>query len=332
MKVAIVAPWAVRCGIYAYTRDLALALSRQGADVYIVRLNRFGEKSTEYFETLASRRMPEADLIHVQHEYGLYRGGEPAFYGTLRQRQGATPIVSTMHGVGLPVPDEVVFDHSDQVIVHNGWCAERYGHPCKVIPHGVEPATPVEAGEAKDRLRLDGPVVTVFGFIGPYKGVETAIRTVGMDFPGVNLLMAGGWHVEYETGYMAQMRALADAVAPGRVRWTGWVEPDMLPVVFGASDVVLYCNKFATESGALLTALGYGRCVLAHGLPPIREKEETGALQTYTQEGELVLKLERLLEDPALRRGYEEAARRYAEEHSWDRMARLHLDLYEELV
>ena len=332
LSVAIVSPWMVRCGISSYTFDLANALSMQGVDVYIVRLNRFGTKTAEYFETLASRRMPKVDLIHIQNEYGLYQGGEAIFYGNLRQRQGATPIVTTMHSVGSPIPDETVAENSDAVIVHNRWCEEKYDHPCKVIPHGVSPETPVEMGEAKDRLRLEGPVVTVFGFVGPYKGVETAVRTIGMDFPGVNLLVAGGWHVDYETMYMAQVKDLANTLAPGQVRWTGWVEKDMLPVIFGASDVVLYTNKFATESGALLTALGYGKCALAKALAPVKEKEAEGALLTFRNEGELVMRLEELLQDPALRHKYEEGARRYAEKHSWEKVARMHLDLYEELV
>ena len=125
---------------------------------------------------------------------------------------------------------------------------------------------------------------------------------------------------------------LANTLAPGQVRWTGWVEKDMLPVIFGASDVVLYCNKYATESGALLTAVGYGRCVLANALSPIKEKEAEGALATYSKEGELVMRLEELLQDPTLRHRYEAGARRYAEKNSWEKVARMHLDLYEELL
>jgi len=276
--------------------------------------------------------MPKVDVIHVSHEYGLYQGGEGVFYGNLRQRQGATPIVTTMHGVGNPIPDEIVAENSDAVIVHNKFCEERYDHPSTVIPHGVSPETPIQMEEAKNRLKLEGPVVTVFGFVGPYKGVETAIRTIGMDFPGVNLLVAGGWHVDYETTYMTQVKDLANTLAPGQVKWTGWVERDMLPVIFGASDVVLYCNRYATESGALLTALGYGRCVLAKALAPIREKEAEGALATYSNEGELVMRLEELLQRPEMRRTYEQGAERYAAKHSWGKVARTHLDLYGELL
>jgi len=332
MKAAIVSPWAVRCGVATYTFDLAQALSTQGVDVYIVRLNRFGRKDINYFETLATRRIPKVDLILIEHEYGLYEGGEGAFYGTLRQRSGATPVVTTMHSVSIPIPDEIISENSDAVIVHNKFCQERYAHDSTVIPHGVRQAEPVPRDEAKRALGLEGPVVGMFGFVAPYKGYEFAIRQVGMEFPGVTLLAIGGWHTDLETTYIQRMKDLANSLAPGQVRWTGWAEKEMLPTYFGAVNVGLYPNRYATESGSLLTMIGYGKCVLANSLAPVREKAAEGALATYSNEGEFVMKLEELLGKPELREKYEEGARNYAERNSWANIAQKHIELFEELL
>ena len=332
MKIGLVTPWRVRCGISTYSEDLAPALSEQGAEVYVIRLNRFGRKSIEYFETLATRRIPQVDVISVQHEYGLYEGGEGAFYSRLRQRSGATPVVTTMHSISIPIPDEIISENSDAVIVHNEFCKERYTHDSTVIPHGVRPAEPVPRDEAKKALGLSGPVVGTFGFVAPYKGYEFAIRQIGMEFPGVTLLAVGGWHTDLETTYIARMKDLANSLAPGQVRWTGWAEKEMLPTYFGACDCMLYPNIFATESGALLTMLGYGKCVLANSLASVREKAAEGALATYKNEGEFVMKLEELLGKPELRGEFEEGARRYAEANSWSNIAKRHIKLFEELV
>lgn len=332
MKLCIVSPWLVRCGISSYTFDLANALSNLGVDTYITRLNRFGRKDIDYFETLATRRVPKVDIISVQHEYGLFEGGEGAFYGTLRQRSGATPVVTTMHGVGIPIPDEIISENSDAVIVHNKFCKERYAHDSTVIPHGVRQAEPVPRDEAKKALGLEGPVVGTFGFVAPYKGYEFAIRQVGMEFPGVTLLAVGGWHTDLETTYIARMKDLANSLAPGQVRWTGWAEKEMLPTYFGAVDVFLYPNRYMTESGSLLTAIGYGKCVLARDLSPNREREAAGALITFNNEGEFVMRLEELLGKPELRGRYEEGARKYAEANSWDNIAKRHIKLFEELL
>lgn len=332
MKIGIVSPWRCRCGISTYSEALAPALSTQGAEVYVIRLNRFGRKDTGYFETLATRRIPDVDIILIEHEYGLYEGGEGVFYSNLRQRQGATPIVTTMHGIGIPIPDELISDNSDAVIVHNEFCKKRYDHDCTIIPHGVRLAEPAQRDEAKKALGLDGPVVGTFGFIAPYKGYEFTIRQVGMEFPGVTLLAAGGWHFDLETTYIARMKDLANSLAPGQVRWTGWVEKDMLPTVFGAVDVFLYPNRFASESGALLTMIGYGKCVLANSLSQVMEKANQGAMATYSNDGEFVMKLEELLEKPELREKYEEGARRYALDNSWENVAKRHIDLFGELI
>jgi len=332
MKVALVTPFKVRCGISTYSEALAPALSQQDADIYIVRLKRLGQKSIQYFETLATRRIPKVDIVHIQHEYGLYRGGEGAFYSRLRQRSGSTPIVTTMHGVASPIPDEIVFNNSDAVIVHNEFCRERFIHDCTVIPHGVDPAETVPMKEAKEKLGLDGPVVTVFGFTGPYKGYEEAIRTIGLEFPDVTLLAAGGWHVDLETTYIQKLKMVADQIAPGQVKWTGWIDREELPTIFGASDVCLYTNRYMTESGALLTMIGHGRCVLARSLSPNREKEEAGALKTFKTDADLILGLEELLQNPELRAKYEEGARRFSEENSWSRIAEKHMNLYGELL
>ena len=332
ISVGIVTPWHVRCGISTYSEDLATALSEQGAEVYVIRLNRFGRKDINYFETLATRRIPKVDIISVQHEYGLYEGGEGAFYGTLRQRSGATPVVTTMHSVGVPIQDEIISENSDAVIVHNEFCKERYAHDSTVIPHGVRRAEPVPRDEAKKALGLEGPVVGMFGFVAPYKGYEFAIRQVGMEFPGVTLLAVGGWHIDLETTYIARMKDLANSLAPGQVRWTGWAEKEMLPTYFGAVDVGIYPNRFATESGALLTMIGYGKCVLANSISPVREKAAEGALATYSNEGEFVMRLEELLGKPELREKYEEGARKYAEANSWENIAKRHIKLFEELL
>ena len=332
MKIGLVTPWRVRCGISTYSEDLVPALSEQGAEIYVVRLNRFGRKSIEYFETLATRRIPKVDVINVQHEYGLFEGGEGAFYSTLRQRSGATPVVTTMHSVGIPIPDEIISESSDAVIVHNEFCKERYAHDSTVIPHGVRQAEPVPRDEAKKALGLEGPVVGTFGFVAPYKGYEFAIRQIGMEFPGVTLLAIGGWHFDLETTYIARMKDLANSLAPGQVRWTGWAEKEMLPTYFGAVDVFLYPNRYATESGALLTMLGYGKCVLANSLSPVKEKATEGALSTYGNEGEFVMKLEELLEKPSLRTIHEDGARKYSEKNSWSNVAKMHIKLFEDLI
>lgn len=334
MDIALVTSWKVKCGIATYSEALSRALVNLDNKVYIVRLNRFGRKTVEYFETLATRRIPKADIINIELEYGLFSGGEGAFYTRLRQMQELTPIVTTAHATGNPIPDQMIAENNDAVIVHNEYCKRRFGHDCTVIPHGIQPRECLDKVEAKKKLGIDPDtaVVGLFGFISPYKGYEAAIRTVSLEFPDVTLLVAGGWHVDVDTVYIQNLKNLANQFAPGQSMWLGWTPEEDLPTFFGACDACLYPNKFISESGALLTMIGFGKCVLATALEPNIEREQKDALMTYKNEGELTKNLEKLLTDPDLRRKYEDGAKRLAQENCWDNVAKHHLKLYEDLL
>ena len=81
LKIAMITPWKKKCGIYTYSRDLVDALAEVGVDVYVVPLPRFGTKIGEIMVGVANRvPFDEVDLIHVQHEYGLYVKLEDVFY------------------------------------------------------------------------------------------------------------------------------------------------------------------------------------------------------------------------------------------------------------
>jgi hypothetical protein len=104
-------------------------------------------------------------------------------------------------------------------------------------------------------------------------------------------------------------------------------------MIFGAQDVVLFCHHHASESGSLLTALSYGKCCLTSRLPPFKEKEKIGVLQTYRDVPDMVRKLKRLLTDETLRRKFEEAAHNYAESVRWyPNVAQAHVSLYENTI
>ena len=86
LKIAMITPWNVRCGIFTYTKNLSTALGETGAEILIVRLPRFGSKIPEILQMVVDRiPVDKIDLIHIQHEYGLYQGLEGGFYGSLKK-------------------------------------------------------------------------------------------------------------------------------------------------------------------------------------------------------------------------------------------------------
>lgn len=336
LNVAMVTSWKVRCGISSYSANLADALAKLGVNIYIVRLPRFGFKNPELMQNIAtSVPVDKIELIHVQHEYGLYQNLEAVFYLALKQLK--KPIVTTMHSVGAWEIDKVIADFSDRIIVHNEFCAGRFDFPEKtgIIPHGTmlieTPAPPIDT--CKKSLGIDPkiPLIGYVGFISTYKGLESLIEAMSK-VPNAALLICGGWFVERETQYIVELKERTLRDLPGRCQWFGYVSDEDLSRVYGAMDVVCYPSRFSTESGALIMALSHGKALVASSIPPFREKEKKGALLTFKNPDDLAKKIKRLLKNNELRRKYEEGAKKYALENSWANMGLRHLRLYESMV
>jgi len=276
----------------------------------------------------------EVDLVHIQHEYGLFQGLEGGFYGELKRL--GKPLVTTMHATGLYRIDPVIYRTSDKVIVHNEYCARRLGKPenTVIISHGcLEPIKCPPEDECKRALGIDprAPLVGYLGFIGPQKGLETLIEAMRYVREAA-LLIGGGWHTGEETAYITQLKEMTLRLMPGRYRWLGYVPDELLATVYGSMKVLVYPSRFATESGALLMAMSHGKAIIASRVPPFREKEKKGALITFASVRDLSRKIRRVLRDDEFRRRLEEGARRWAYENRWEVVAKKHILLYREVL
>jgi len=334
LKIAFVTTWRQKCGIASYSENLARAISKLGAEVYIVRIPRFGQRSPELFQGIVdSIPVDKVDLIHCQHEYGLWTNFEKQFFEALRRL--GKPIVTTMHSVGNFMLDREIISRSDRVIVHNEFCARRLEGPSVIIPHGsLGYVKCPPAAECKDRwgIQAKAPIVGYLGYISAGKRVDVLVEAMRA-VPNAGLMVAGGWFTEEDTEYINKTKEWSLQMLPSRCQWTGYVPDDLLPIAYGAMDIVVYPPRLATESGALITALSHGKATIASQLPPFVEKEKKGALMTFTDAEDLSEKIRQLLKDNGLRKKLEAGARKYAEETRWfPNVAKLHLSLYESTI
>ena len=332
MRIAMISPHRVKCGIATYTHALSEALAEKGVDVYIIRLPRFGRKTYATFGQVVNKiPVLDIDLIHIQHEYGLYNNLDEAFYGGLKQL--GKPLVSTMHAVGNGPIDRAIADASDRIIVHNQFCKKRLRYKSEVIHHGCKPSKTVPRDVAMKKLGIDPRIPTVgyCGFIGAAKGLETLIEAVSK-IPKSALLIGGGWHTEPGTAYIAGLNQMTQRLLPHRCKWLDFVPEEDLPMMYGAADLIVYPSVYSTESGALLMALSHGKAVIANRLPPFKEKEKLGALTTFRGVNSLAKKIRKVLRDEEYRALLEEGARAYAEANSWSKVAEQHKALYEDIM
>ena len=300
-------------------------------------------------------RATGAGVAHLQHEVFLYGGpgsvlGLPPALESLR-RGGMGPVVTMhhvmypggvdggftrMHRVGVPAGvarralatvQQAIARFAERVIVHEKAFA-RQVPGAVVIPHGLEAATASARSQACERVGLDGGFTALcFGFVAPYKGLETALEASRLAGDEVGLVVAGGDHPRLGERYAEELRSSYR----GAARFTGHVPEGDVGAWFSAADVALYLypQPFAA-SGALALALAYGT-------PPLLSDalaRTMGAPRELVAPGEpaaLAGRLRALARDPARLESLRAHAAELATERSWGSVARRHLDLYGEV-
>ncbi|MGH9083935.1 MAG: glycosyltransferase [Acidimicrobiales bacterium] len=300
-----------------------------------------------------------APVVHLQHELFLY-GGPAAVPSAipalvrLRRRHAA---VVTMHQVVDPgtvdrgftelhrvrVPSRVARHALDGVqrslaavasacIVHEAPFADTVPGSV-VIPHGVEERATPTRDEARALLDLDDRLVVLcFGFLAPYKGLESVLEAgarVGSSETVV--VVAGGPHPRLAAAgdpYAADLERRWDGSG---TRFTGWVPEAHVAPWFAAADVAVFAYPAPfSSSGALALAFAHGTPVLLS--PPMaRCVGAPEALVAPVDPAGLAERL-RSLRRPEVRAGLAAATAPLAASRRWDAVAAAHLDLYEQLA
>jgi glycosyltransferase involved in cell wall biosynthesis len=340
-----------RVTVVAPHEDGLPAVARDGA-VEVRRGWRRGARALP--AASAAARATGAPTVHVQHELFLY-GGPAAVPGIVPAlgalRAARRRVVVTMHHVVAPagVDRDFVRTHrvrapapvaraavagvqraiaalADRVVVHEPSFAGVVDGAA-VVPHGIEAPTPTARAAARAALGVDrdATVALCFGFLAPYKGLETALDAARL--AEIELVVAGGAHPRHG-GYAASLRA----AAPANARFTGFVPDADVGRWFAAADVALlpYPRPFAS-SGPLALAL-------AHGTPVLMSEALAAATGAPRELGvprgsaALAARLRELAADPAAASVLRERAAAMAAGRGWPDVARRHLELYGEVA
>ena len=228
-----------------------------------------------------------ADVVSVQHEYGIWGGSDGAAVLDFVRALDA-PAIATLHTVlRQPTPGQrailgdlvrataatVVMSRSAARVLAGSYGVDTA--KVEVIPHGVPNLPLVDPATIKPALDLAGrEVILSFGLLGPGKGFELvidALPAVVAARPTACYVVLGATHPnllasEGET----YRRSLQDRVARlgmgryvrfvdrfvGRVELTRWLE--------GADVFVTpYPNLDQIVSGTLSYAMGAGRAIVS---------------------------------------------------------------------
>ena len=299
----------VQGGIASYSRMLWPAVAEAArADGHFEPLTLLQTAPGARADAISTVRDLQPDLVHVQHEYGLFGGTNPflddlpRWMRRLRQAvPNGTRIVATAHNV---LPDGHRFETRGQgwrgplyrvanatllpwlrrhwregtwglfdgVIVHSAlqaaWLKGTSLPVIEEIAH-VVPEIPLQSGGQSPN---PVPTITVFGYFCPEKGQDVVIEALPHVKTPVRLRLAGGvGHPMNSRYYERCQRSIAALALQDRVEVTGFVPEAELPRLFQESDLVVAPFRTTSGSGSLVQALARGAAVLASDLPLNRE-------------------------------------------------------------
>jgi len=310
-----------------------------------------------------------ADVVNVQHEFGLYgtwtqpkfvagRWTESTYDDCLEPflEELRKPVVVTMHTV-LPQPTpsiratvRAIADQSDELIVMAstavGLLANDYGleKPPRVIPHGMPVIEPHGRLRFKDKLGVKGrTIISTFGLVDPRKGLQYMIEAMSrviVEHPDALYLIAGQTHPdllraqgeEYRNSLVAQIHALRldDHVA---FIDTYMTQRDIIELLL-ATDVYVtpYLDPNQITSGTLSYALGAGKAVVSTRYLHAAEalSDGRGLLVDFRDAGQLAHAVTAILGDPHAKKALEDASFAYAHDATWPRSAQAFLGVVSE--
>ena len=296
-----------------------------------------------------------AAVTHVQHEWFLWGGPSSipdTFRGLRHLRRGTSaPTIATLHQVvrrgvvdeaftdvhGLPAVPQLVgpgfqalqralASQVDQVVVHEPAFVEALPG-ATVVPHGLEPASPLSREQARRQLGLDDRFVVLnFGFVAPYKGLDVALGGIEAAGPDVLGVLAGGAHPRHGDDMLRHLQARYGHTA----HVTGFVPDQDVTTWFRASDLalLLYPRPHAS-SGVLALALSNDCPVLLS--PGLAETVGAPGVLRVEQDPIAVARaLRGVADDPLASHRLRTAGQRLATGRDWPAIARRHAAIYEE--
>jgi len=353
------------CGIATYTQYLTEALRKKATDVYIVcHIGGSGQQVFPAFDyedgDLAEKAYSTMvrftpDVVHVQHEYGLFGKyhGVSVVPLLIQFRMLGIPVVTTLHTVyqdtdpAHTILMESIVLNSDRVIIHEEYQRKALEQTLPaglrskivVIPHGAREVEILPDARKDLGLPEDKKIILIIGYIRPSKNFELVIDIfpkVLERFPEALLVMAGKIrgqeYVDYRNFLFQKI-----AQSPAReniIIIRGQLPQDVFDKLLCASDVVVLPYKISSQSGILAHCLSFGRPIVASNSQALLDAmAKTKAGLVCDGEVDFVDNIVRILSNPDFANTLSENGRRYVREHiSWSIVADKHLALYREIT
>ena len=361
-----------RCGIATFTADIYASLTAASPqiaiDVYAmtpspghtifdpaVRASIVENDPASFIVAAKLIEDSGADMVWLQHEFGLYSGSAGDMILELVDRIGA-PLVITLHTV-LPQPNaeqrrvmDRLIARASKLVVMSRRSAELLGsiygadqEQIVFIPHGVPDRPFGRSAQFKRKFEFTGrQVLMTFGLLSPGKGIEAviaALPAIIADHPQALYCIIGASHpnVIAREGevYREGLHALATSLGvEDHIHWIDtFVETGELLDLIEAADIYVtpYPGAAQSTSGTLSYAVALGKAVVStryvHAVELLAD--DHGVLVPFNDSAAIAAEIGALLDDPQRMLALQGRAYERGRSMIWPEFAAQSLDVIE---
>ena len=372
-KIAFLGDYLPRkCGIATFTSDVLSAVAAEhpkcecfavpvndlkGGYEYpdVVRFEIEEQDLSSYQRAADFLNISNADIVCVQHEFGIY-GGPAGSHLLALLRELKMPVVTTFHTVLREPNDDQrrvmleLIAHSTRLVIMSEKGRQMlqdiyHAPPAKIdlIPHGIPDIPFVDPNYYKDQFGVEGrTVLLTFGLLSTNKGIEhvlNALPPILAEFPDVVYIVLGATHPnevrEQGETYRLGLERLAKKNKVGKnvIFYNRFVALEELKEFIGAADIYItpYLNEAQITSGTLAYTFGAGKVVVStpywHAVELLAD--ERGVLVPFGDANAIAQEVIGLLRDDPRRTAMRKNAYKLGREMIWSNTARLYQRSFE---
>jgi len=365
VKILHVTPVGDFCGIATYTSNLIKCLP-EPQEVRPIppksSLSQLSNKLILEWADLTAEFSSKYDLIHIQHEFGLFCGDKPlsfgmkVFYRLLKKlKKSNKKVCVTFHSEPVFLKALALFNFEEKscaktwkklsklfrgpaaftAIVHNTFSQHIFYttgfENTQVITHGV-----IETNPLKKSIKSSGFInLSIFGYISDYKGHEFALSVLQLLPKNYRLNIIGGRHPESQGEEIGSLLKTAFELGVlNRMTITGWVSPAQAALYQEKTDIFLapYQTTELSASGALTWALNSGAPIIASNIRSfcsIHQEAKCMLLCHHTDRLEWLWAIKQIVENSELHSSLIQASHQYCNKFSWKNTAKKHITIYQ---
>jgi len=363
MRIGFVSTYPpIECGIATYTSYLNDALKKQGDETFVI--SQIGAQGENVFPVYGANDTSLAnsiynasanltpDIMHIQHEFGLYgdQNGVQVIELILRYMLSGIPVVVTFHTVNQKndpranLIQRLILSECSAAIVHEEILkrilVRRFGMEEKIhiIPHGVRELSVVP--DAKKKLDLEGKkVILLCGYFRPSKGFHKIIDImpkICRQMDDAVLLLAGKSrrleYTEYRT--MLFERVNKSPVSDRIVILRGQFPQYTFDTIVSACDVTALPYQIGAQSGIMAQCYAFHKPMVTSNLPAFKRsiKASQGGLVCNKRE-DYVKNIVKVLKDDEYRHKLESNIEKYVNRQvGWSKIVEKHVEVYHSVV